>query len=372
LPGVTYSTFGKWTFAQAPAPSLLPTILTKLRVLRKKAKKDMWLARGTPLEKVYDGKQLAFKVSMNSVYGFTGATKGMLPLVAIAETVTMEGRNMIEKTKNHVEAEYPGAKVRYGDTDSVMVEFDVQGRTGQEAIDYSWLQGTLAAQSATKLFRAPNNLVIEKVYCPYYLYSKKRYMGNMYVENDQKEVRFKKIDVKGLQVVRRDSCPFVRATLKSLMGLLMSSSDPRPILEEARSAGRDLLTGKVPMAQLLLSKQLGSDYKVPMPHVAVRDKMKAREPGSEPQQGDRVSFVLVDRPGKMYEKAEDPEHVQRQALKIDYKYYYENQFKKPVCDLLEPLIGRQYIFDKKLPADEMGARRQFLDVYKKLITSQSS
>jgi DNA polymerase delta subunit 1 len=116
LPGVTYDQFGEWRFAQAPAPSLIPAILTELKAFRKKAKRDMAAAEGTPMEAVYNGKQLAYKISMNSVYGFTGAQKGMLPLVAIAASTTMRGRQMIEETKQYVEANFQGANVRYGDT----------------------------------------------------------------------------------------------------------------------------------------------------------------------------------------------------------------------------------------------------------------
>lgn len=53
-----------------------------------------------------------------------------------------------------------------------MIEFDVGSRTGKEAIEYSWELGEKAANECTKLFKAPNNLELEKVYCPYFLYSK--------------------------------------------------------------------------------------------------------------------------------------------------------------------------------------------------------
>jgi hypothetical protein len=53
---------------------------------------------------------------MNSVYGFTGAGKGILPCVPIASTTTSKGRAMIEETRNYVEKHFPGAKVRYGDS----------------------------------------------------------------------------------------------------------------------------------------------------------------------------------------------------------------------------------------------------------------
>jgi DNA polymerase delta subunit 1 len=337
VPGVVYEQYGPYRFAQG-TPSLLPAILNELAAFRKKAKKLMAQSEGTPMEAVYNGQQLAYKISMNSIYGFTGAAKGMLPCVAIASTVTMRGRQMIEETKNYVEEHFPGAKVRYGDTDSVMVEFDVQGRKGQDAIDYSWEQGELASEQCSKLFKAPNDLELEKVYCPYYLYSKKRYAAKMY-EKKGDAVVFKKIDVKGLQVVRRDTCMYVRGVLKHLLDLILNSEDPRPAIEYARTSAKTLLKGKVDPKELMMSKQLGSDYKTRVPHVEVRDKIKKRSPGSEPQQGDRVAFLITKVPGLLCDKAEDPSWVVDNKIPLDYVYYFEHQLVKPVCDLLEPLVG---------------------------------
>ena len=374
IEGVEYETYGPHKFAQSgsdgkPVTSLLPTILTDLKAFRKKAKKLMAQHEGTPMEAIYNGQQLAYKISMNSIYGFTGASKGMLPLVAIASTVTMRGRQMIEETKNYVEANFPGAKVRYGDTDSVMVEFDVQGRKGQDAIDYSWKLGEQAAEQCTRLFKAPNDLELEKVYCPYFLYSKKRYAAKMF-EKKGDAVVFKKIDIKGLQVVRRDSCPYVRETLKSLLDMVLDSSDPTPVIAFARGAARKLMAGEVATEKLLMSKQLASEYKVPQPHVTVRNKMRERTPGSEPQQGDRVAFVIVKGDGKMFEKAEDPVWVRDNKVPLDYQYYFTNQFKKPVQDLLEPLVSADLIFDKKFmvktsSSAEVEARKAFLARFSK-------
>lgn len=60
---------------------------------------------------IYDGAQLALKVSANSVYGFTGATIGMLPCLAISSSVTAYGRQMIEYIQRLVERKYRGAEV---------------------------------------------------------------------------------------------------------------------------------------------------------------------------------------------------------------------------------------------------------------------
>lgn len=344
IEGVKYEDFKigvqTYRFAQN-VPSLLPEILGELKAFRKQAKRDMAQADDN-MKKVFNGKQLAYKISMNSVYGFTGASKGMLPCVAIASSVTFEGRHMIEQTKDYVEANFPGARVRYGDTDSVMVEFDVQHRTGQEALEYSWKLGEQAASECNKLFKSPKNLELEKVYYPYILYSKKRYAAKMWTQGKDGKMKMDCIDVKGLQVVRRDNTPFVRETCKELLDVILESRNCEGAKELAHRRAAQLLGGLIPMKSLILSQKLADQYKNPnLAHVCVRDKMRKREPGSEPQSGDRVPYVLIDNgdnKAKAYEKAEDPQWVTSHNLPLDYEYYFTNKFMNPICDLLEPLV----------------------------------
>jgi DNA polymerase delta subunit 1 len=343
IPGVEYERYGDHLFAQN-VPSLLPMVLNDLKMFRKKAKQDMKKAKGTPMESIYDGKQLAYKISMNSIYGFTGASNGILPCVAIASTVTCRGRQMIQASKEYVEEHFPGAKVRYGDTDSIMVEFDVGSRKGQEAIDYSWSLGEQASEQITKIFKQPNELELEKVYCPYFLYSKKRYAAKKWVKNDTTQLcDFVDVEIKGLQVVRRDNCQFVRETCRSLVDMLMESSNPEKPLRFIMDQKAKLKNGQVPMSELILSKRLGDSYKnTNLAHVVVRDKMRERAPGSEPRSGDRVQFVVIQTPKnqkKMYEKAEDPGYVTEHRIPLDYDWYVKHQFDTPVKDLIEPLVN---------------------------------
>ncbi len=379
IPGVTYETFGSYKFAQN-VPSLLPAVLKELKAFRGKAKKDMAAATGS-MKDVYNGKQLAYKISMNSVYGFTGAGKGMLPCVPIASTVTMKGRMMIEETKNYVEANFPGAKVRYGDTDSVMVEFDVQGRTGQDAIEYSWKLGEQAAEQCTALFKAPNNLQLEKVYDPYFLYSAKRYAAKMWTKHKDGVIRMDKIDVKGLQLVRRDNTPFVRETCKELLNVILESKNPKGAKDLAHTRAVELLDGRVPMEKLVLSQKLADTYKSEnLPHVNVVKKMREREPGSEPQSGDRVPFVLikVDNPkkAKQFEIAEDPKWVAQNNIPLDYEYYFTNKFMKPVCDLLKPLVenATEEIFGDLLAPKKKsrGKQTNLLELFKSFEDKQKT
>ena len=354
IPGITYETFGFYKFAQ-DVPSLLPSILLELKQFRKQAKKDMAQSSGA-LKEMYNGKQLAYKVSMNSVYGFTGASKGMLPCVQIASTVTLKGRSMIDETKAYVEKNFPGAKVRYGDTDSVMVEFDVGNRTGKEAIEYSWEIGERAAQECTKLFKAPNNLELEKVYCPYFLYSKKRYAAKLWTKGKDGNMNMDYIDVKGLQLVRRDNTPHMREVCKELLDVVLESSDTGPPKALALQRAIELIEGDVPNEKLILSQGLSDSYKakgftvsinspnikdINQAHVQVVRKMRERQPGSEPQSGDRVPYILLDTgdpKAKAFEKSEDPKYAKDNNLKVDYTYYFINKFLNPVCDLIEPLF----------------------------------
>lgn len=114
---------GDYKFAQN-VEGLLPKMLKKLWAARKVAKKQMKNAPTPELKAVYNGKQLAIKVSMNSIYGFTGASTGMLPCKPIASTTTTIGRGMIQHSKDCAESWYDGsedsngvkAHVVYGDS----------------------------------------------------------------------------------------------------------------------------------------------------------------------------------------------------------------------------------------------------------------
>lgn len=166
---------------------ILPTILHELLAARKVAKKDMKAAKDPMRRDVMNGRQLALKISANSVYGFTGATVGQLPCIEISSSVTGFGREMIEDTKNCVEEMYSikngytwDSEVVYGDTDSVMIKF------GCDDVKTSMELGEEAAVAVTeKLFVKPIRLEFEKIYYPYLLMNKKRYAGLYWTRPDR-------------------------------------------------------------------------------------------------------------------------------------------------------------------------------------------
>uniref|UniRef100_A0A1B6CWL1 DNA polymerase n=1 Tax=Clastoptera arizonana TaxID=38151 RepID=A0A1B6CWL1_9HEMI len=136
---------------------LLPEILESLLTARKKAKTDLKNETDPFKKKVLDGRQLALKISANSVYGFTGAQVGKLPCLEISSSVTSYGRQMIELTKTEVEQRYSmsngyehDAVVIYGDTDSVMVKF------GGQSMERAMELGREAAEYVSKKIYQPN------------------------------------------------------------------------------------------------------------------------------------------------------------------------------------------------------------------------
>ena len=185
---------------------------------RKQAKKDLKAATD-PFERgVLDGRQLALKISANSVYGFTGAQVGQLPCLPISSSVTAFGREMIEMTKATVMDHYSkkngfdhDADVIYGDTDSVMVKFGTEDRG--EAMRL----GEEAAAFVSKKFVSPIKLEFEKIYHPYLLMNKKRYAG-MYWTNT---IKPDKMDAKGIETVRRDNCRLVQEIVQGALDILL-------------------------------------------------------------------------------------------------------------------------------------------------------
>ena len=201
---------------------LLTEILEELLSARKNAKKMLTVETDGFRKAVLNGRQLALKISANSVYGITGATVGKLPCLAIASSTTSYGRQMIEKTKTEVEAKYNiangyshDAQVIYGDTDSVMVKF------GLKDLKQTMELGEEAANFVSAKFIKPIKLEFEKVYFPYLLINKKRYAGLYWTQPNN----YDKMDSKGIETVRRDNCRLVQTVIETILRKILIDQD---------------------------------------------------------------------------------------------------------------------------------------------------
>ncbi|PJF19447.1 DNA polymerase [Paramicrosporidium saccamoebae] len=272
---------------------ILPIILEDLIAARKKAKAELKVERDPSKRAMLDGRQLALKISANSVYGFTGATVGKLPCIPISQSVTAFGRDMIEMTKDLVEKKFTvgngyksDAKVIYGDTDSVMVKF------GTDSLEDAMDLGKEAAQYISSHFIKPINLEFEKCYFPYLLINKKRYAG-LYWTNFKS---YDKMDSKGIETVRRDNCRLVQTVIDTSLRKILIDRDVEGAKTYVKQVISDLLQSKIDLSHLVITKALskaGEDYAGKQAHVELAERMRKRDAATAPNMGDRVAYVIV-------------------------------------------------------------------------------
>jgi len=86
---------------------ILPNILLKLLAERKLTKKIMDKETDNFKKTILDGKQLALKVTANSLYGQLGASTSPIFLKKLAASTTAIGRNMLETAREFVEIRLP-------------------------------------------------------------------------------------------------------------------------------------------------------------------------------------------------------------------------------------------------------------------------
>ncbi len=344
---------------------ILPRILDKLWKQRKAVKKLMKLAaknNDEELEGIYNAEQLAIKVSMNSVYGFTGATTGFLPMKSIASSVTAKGRQLIEITKNHCEENFE-CEVVYGDTDSCYVKF-VARRSDNTIIkpeETGYMEeifrlSELATTSCNKnLYKKPVDLEFEKVMYPFFLFTKKRYAYLEWTNTTEPN----HLEAKGIHLVRRDVCPYVQNISKTVLNTMFYERNVKKAVEQAQLAVGKLITNRVDVNELKLSKTLKVGYKcskchttenehgfcicpskiptINLPHVQLAKRLKEQNSIDPPQPGERVPYVFIEGVGLQHERIEHPDLI-NDSVKPDGLYYLEHQLKTPLETLFELVL----------------------------------
>eukprot|EP00917_Polyrhabdina_sp_WS-2016_P024989 GHVP01053924.1.p1 GENE.GHVP01053924.1~~GHVP01053924.1.p1 ORF type:complete len:1002 (+),score=148.80 GHVP01053924.1:260-3007(+) len=330
---ISTSPTGDMFISEKERDGLIPEVLRDLLGARSEAKSLLKKEKDPEKKAVLNARQNALKLCANSVYGFTGAEVGFLKCFAVSRSVTAYGRQMINKTVKLVTEKYchMSANVIYGDTDSVMVDFGV--KTVKEAIEI----GKEAALYVSGNFKAPIELQFEKVYFPYLLMCKKRYIGLFWTNPDN----YDKMDAKGIETVRRDTCPLVSRLVAKSLNLLLIDRNVEGAKEYVKRTVSDILMNRIDMSSLVITKTYSKlDYKVKQPHGELVKKLMDRDPKSCPGLGERVAFVVVHgkKNSPVYERTEDPLYVLQNNIPIDFDYYLENQIRKPIERIFEPIL----------------------------------
>jgi DNA polymerase alpha subunit A len=183
---------------------ILPRLIRTLVNRRKEVKKLMKSKSATEDEiATYDVKQLALKLTANSMYGCLGYTKSRFYARPLAALTTSKGREILQSTKDLAESAH-ALRVIYGDTDSVMVN------TNADNLLEALKMGKEFQKSVNERYELLE-IEIDHIFRRLLLHAKKKYAAIVMYDagdNTWKE----KLDVKGLDMKRREYCQLSKDT----------------------------------------------------------------------------------------------------------------------------------------------------------------
>ncbi|KNE69242.1 hypothetical protein AMAG_13625 [Allomyces macrogynus ATCC 38327] len=319
--------------------STLAQMLTELLDTRVMVKNSMKLHKDNKvLHKVLDARQLGLKLIANVTYGYTAASfSGRMPLVELGDAVVQTGREVLEKAIKMINQNPTwGARVVYGDTDSVFVH--LPGATKSRAFQI----GKDMAAAITRANIPPIFLKFEKVYLPSILVTKKRYIGHKYESPADVRPVF---DAKGVETVRRDGCPVVAKTMRSSLEILFRTRDLTQVKGYLTRQWTKILENRVSIRDFVIAKEvrLGtySDRVLPPPGAYLAMHMMQRDPRAEPQYAERVPYLVVaGAPGdRLIDQVKCPTSVlHHRELRLNGHYYIHKQII-PALNRLFHLMG---------------------------------
>lgn len=304
-----------------------------------------------------DAKQLSIKVVANSGYGFTGVRKGMLSGVFIAICVTSMGRSLILETNRLLELRYAcfNAKVVYNDTDSSMVNLDIDESHDADSIGKDMEEyisgrpekilpdGTIIP-AWPPIFKDPLTVECENI-CQICCIKPKYYLKAIRERNKDKiaingpfEMQDGKpyIMKKGVLTAKRGNSQFTMDIYQDLSDFVLFMKPITLAIKSLTEYIVKLLMDKYDIRNFTKVTELGSNYVNEGYMMNVFSKNMAKI-GQPMRPGDRIEYIIVktkyeSETGKpenigmkcreinSWEKDENREH-------LDYEYYVEKGLK---------------------------------------------
>lgn len=253
-------------------------------------------------------RQLALKVSANSMFGFLGAQNGgIMPLIEGAMCITAIGRMLIGKVNEYLITKY-GASIVYNDTDSSMVDLHIKDSKDCEKWGIRLMNeisgtpeerdkdGKVIKEAVHGLFMSPLRIEFEKAMRLLCL-KKKKYAayliekdGSFQVDRDTGE---KVVMKKGIVLARRDNCAYLRTTYMSLLRSTLDRDPFEKTYKVLTTQLTKLLRGQiVAKGNLTIIRELGANYKNSNYFMKVFSD-ELRRMGKPVNPGDRLEYVVV-------------------------------------------------------------------------------
>ncbi|KAJ3722638.1 DNA polymerase family B-domain-containing protein [Lentinula raphanica] len=348
---------------QGVLPRIIATLVNRRRqvksLMKDRTATDAQLAQ-------WDIKQKALKLTANSMYGCLGFEYSRFYARPLAALTTHMGREILQHTKEL--AESMQLDVLYGDTDSLFVNSNALELSDALRISNEFKK--VVNERYKKL-----EIDLDAVFQRLLLLQKKKYAA-VKVENGKET----SIEVKGLDMKRREYCMLSKNVSQYVLGRILSGEPTEIVVEQIHdyltSVGDNVRAGTYQLDEYVINKRLGKnpeDYPKAegQPHVQVALKMKAK--GGNARAGDVIPYVFCVPEGEegtksnQSDRARHRDEVRRagSGLKIDAEYYLSQQILPPVQRLCEEIEG----IDRAHLAECLG-----LDVnkYRGAYTSSSS
>lgn len=334
---------------------IIPLVEKEMALERERAKAAKAAApKGSVEQGIYDSAQLACKLILNSMYGILGSPTSMVPCVQIASTITGLGREHLLEARDYICTNYhaiigaeeaqPACYTVYGDTDSVFI--CTPGCTLAESMRIGKaIEEHLKV--ALHMGRESVELEFEKVYAPFFIQQKKKYVGIKY----EKKPVDGELSAMGLSIVKRDAPVFCKAMMSAYFEALLHEQDMEKALRViklfmTRLYGRDL-----PWEDFVLSKKISrriEDYANVPAHVLVWKKLLDRVgPAEAPSVGERFEYIIVEtsRGRDLVDTIQDVYTMREMGparasdVQINYEYYHRVFVDGTMRDILTLVHG---------------------------------
>lgn len=313
----------------ATRDAILPNVLKSLVQKRRMVKQQMKTEKDPVKYQQLNIRQTALKLTANSMYGCLGFSSSRFHAQAIAALITRTGRETLMKTKDIAESKL-GFTVIYGDTDSIMIN------TGTSVVKEAISMGQKLKQETNQLYKCLE-IEIDGIFKSMLLLKKKKYAA-LVVENYGTPDEKISTELKGLDMVRRDWCPLSKNVGNFVLKEILSGKQREDVVmslnEYLSSVGSDMKTGKTPLADYIITKQLTrntSEYSDPksLPHVQVAIRLKAQGKSDADLVNNFIPYVICKTQAEEKKKlsigdmAYSPDEYldKRKGLEIDTEWY---------------------------------------------------